>query len=130
MGIDPLQEIKDCLVKEGLALHECTSKFATDNPTTGADGLKVRVRACTCACKWAAARHGTEAREHGPTAYVGMSGARAPDSGLLTCSVMKLQSMLARARVVEPGQAGAANGLAPKDGNGSSAAKRDQEHRS
>ena len=40
-GMDPMQEVKDCLIKEGLGLHECTAKFARDTPTSGADGLKV-----------------------------------------------------------------------------------------
>ena len=41
VGLDPMQEVKDCLVNEGLGLHECTAKFASDNPSSGADGLKV-----------------------------------------------------------------------------------------
>ncbi len=48
VGIDPMQEVKDCLVKEGLGLHECTAKFARDSPASGADGLKVRVCVCVC----------------------------------------------------------------------------------
>ena len=48
VGIDPMQEVKDCLVKEGLGLHECTAKFARDSPASGADGLKVRVYVCVC----------------------------------------------------------------------------------
>jgi hypothetical protein len=48
VGIDPMQEVKDCLVKEGLGLHECTAKFARDSPASGADGLKVCVCVCVC----------------------------------------------------------------------------------
>ncbi len=40
-GMDPMQEVKDCLIKEGLGLHECTAKFGSGTPTSGAHGLKV-----------------------------------------------------------------------------------------
>jgi|NorSeaMetagenome_1021524.scaffolds.fasta_scaffold338545_1 hypothetical protein len=42
-GMDPMQEVKDCLIKEGLGLHECTAKFGSDTPASGADGLKVPI---------------------------------------------------------------------------------------
>ena len=40
VGVDPMQEVKDCLIHDRLQLHECTAKFAKSDPKTGADGLK------------------------------------------------------------------------------------------